>query len=120
VGLVGGYFLTRAFTEIDPTDGIAKGRVRSILLLPPNPRGPGRHAWLNSVYWPNLSCDIEGNHYFRRNVMITLEVVNDAGAIVQEMDAAFADPEMLLALGSFGRLGLKDVWLKPYLSKKRS
>lgn len=117
VGSVAGYFLTRKFTEIDPRDGIAKERMRSILLLPPNGKSDGRHAWLNSVYWPGLSCDIDGNYYFRRSVMIALEVVNDAIAVTQEMDAAFADPPMLLALGSFGRLGLEDVWLKPYFKK---
>ena len=114
MGSVWGYFFTRKFKEIDPRDGIAKERMRSILLLPQNEKAHGRHTWLNSVYWPNLSCDIEDNHYFQRNVMIALEVVNDATAITQEIDDAFADPEMLLALGSFGRFGLEDVWMKPY------
>jgi hypothetical protein len=119
VGLMAGYFIMRQFTEIDPRDGIAKGRLRTTLLLNPNPLASRRHQWLNSVYWPNLSCDIDGNRYFRRNVFISLKVVKDNAEIALEISNAFSDPPMLMALGSFDRLGLTSVWVKPYGNARR-
>jgi len=120
LGSVTGYFITRHFTEIDPRDGIEKGRMRTTLLINPNTKGTRRNDWLNSVYLPHLSCDIDDKFYFRYRGLVSLEVVKDSTAIANEIDAAFAEDSKIMALGTFERLGIHEVWVKPYHQKKKT
>ena len=105
VGRVAGYFFMRQLTEFEPIVGFNITKLRTTLLLSPNPNGLD-NCWLKSIKLPHLAYNAAGDYYFNRSVLLTCRILTKKNEIANEGNNSLNVNTTILRWGKFDETGL--------------